>query len=83
MTVPRSAPDSPPLAGGGSARCLVVDDDPLVRRTLVRVLRGQGMAVLEAGSGAEALDLMAGQGPIPFVLSDIYMPGLSGMDLLR
>jgi putative two-component system response regulator len=83
MTVSVSAPESLPLAGGGSARCLVVDDDPLVRRTLVRVLRGQGMAVLEAGSGAEALDLLAAHGPIPFVLTDIYMPGLSGMDLLR
>jgi putative two-component system response regulator len=83
MTVSVSAPDSSLLAGGGSARCLVVDDDPLVRRTLVRILRGQGLAALEAGSGAEALDILAAQGPIPFVLSDVYMPGLTGLDLLR
>lgn len=67
----------------GTARCLVVDDDTMVRRTLGRVLASQGMAVLEAASADEALTLLATEGPVPLVLADIYMPGRSGIDLLR
>jgi len=78
MLVAGSAP--PPV---GSARCLVVDDDAMVRRTLGRVLASQGMAVLEAGSADEALTLLATEGAVPLVLTDIYMPGRSGLDLLR
>jgi putative nucleotidyltransferase with HDIG domain len=61
----------------------VVDDDALVRRTLGRVLASQGMSVLEAGSADEALTLLATEGAVPLVLADIYMPGRSGIELLR
>jgi len=82
MAVPLPTTESSPAPPSGSARCLVVDDDPLVRRTLARVLQAQGMAVLEAGSAQEALDLLADQGSVPLVLTDIYMPGMSGIELL-
>ncbi len=75
--------DQRPEAGSGSARCLVVDDDPLVRRTLARVLQGQGMAPIEAGSALEALERMERDGPFPLVVTDIYMPEMDGMALLR
>jgi response regulator RpfG family c-di-GMP phosphodiesterase len=65
-----------------SARCLVVDDDPMVRRTLSRVLQHHGMAVLEAQSGEEALALLA-PSAVPLVITDLYMPGMDGLTLLR
>ena len=56
-----------PGAGGGGARprpgpVLVVEDDEATRRTLRRLLEGEGFAVVEAEHGRAALDLLAGGG---------------------
>ena len=40
-------PDVAAQASRGTAHCLLVDDDPLVRRTLARVLQSQGMSTVE------------------------------------
>jgi putative two-component system response regulator len=69
--------------GTGSARCLVVDDDPLVRHTLARILQAQGMAPVEVESAREALDLLQRHGAVPLVIADIYMPEMDGIELLR
>jgi len=69
--------------GVGSARCLVVDDDPLVRRTLARVLKAQGMAPVEVESAERALELLEREGGAPLVITDIYMPEMNGIELLR
>lgn len=71
------------LPDGGTARCLVVDDDDLVRRALQRILAAQGLAVLEAASADEALGLLATEAPVPLVIADIRMPGRSGVELLQ
>jgi response regulator RpfG family c-di-GMP phosphodiesterase len=63
-------------------RCLVVDDEPVVRRAIVRMLEAQGFTCLEAGSGREALELMAEAGELPLIVSDLRMPELDGMGLL-
>ena len=63
-------------------RCLVVDDEPRLRRVLVRLLEGDGFSCREAGSGTEALALME-QDPVPLVLSDVRMPQMDGVTLLR
>src|SRR5258706_4496130 len=39
-------------------RCLVVDDEPRLRRVLIRLLEGEGFVCREAGSGVEALALL-------------------------
>ncbi len=62
-------------------RCLVVDDEAMLRRVLVRVLASAGYEVAEAGSGLEALDLL-GRRPFDLVMSDIHMPGMDGIQLL-
>lgn len=62
-----------------SPRILVVDDDPLARRTLEELLRRQGYQVSCAASGEEALDHLAGS-PCDMVLLDVRMPGISGYD---
>lgn len=54
---------------------LVVEDDFLVRLTLVDALADAGFAVLEAGDAQEALDLVCGRADIAAMLTDINLPG--------
>lgn len=61
---------------------LVVDDDHHVRSFFAKVLRGGGMEILEASSGWEAL-LMAQTSRPAFVVTDLQMPGLDGLELCR
>ncbi|OLC08155.1 MAG: hypothetical protein AUH41_08875 [Gemmatimonadetes bacterium 13_1_40CM_66_11] len=63
-------------------RCLVVDDEPRLRRVLVRLLEGEGFACAEAGSGVEALRELE-KGAVPLVISDLRMPEMDGVTLLR
>jgi response regulator RpfG family c-di-GMP phosphodiesterase len=63
-------------------RCLVVDDEPSLRRALVRVMQGEGFTVFEATSGSVALDVLD-QEPVGLVLSDVRMPEMTGPELLR
>ena len=62
--------------------CLVVDDEPQLRRVLVRLLEGDGFACREASSGVEALEVLE-QEPVPLVISDLRMPEMDGVTLLR
>jgi putative nucleotidyltransferase with HDIG domain len=63
-------------------RCLVVDDEPRLRRVLVRLLAGEGFVCAEAGSGVEALRELE-RTPVPLVISDLRMPEMDGVTLLR
>ena len=65
-----------------SARILVVDDDAVGRYTLRGLLEEEGLAVEEAADGAAALELL-GRGEYDLVISDLRMPRLDGMELLR
>ncbi len=61
---------------------LVVDDEPALREVLSQRLSGWGFAVSTAGDVAEAEAILANARP-DLVLSDVVLPGLSGLDLLR
>jgi DNA-binding NtrC family response regulator len=61
---------------------LVVDDDPGVRYTLREILESEGLAVEEAVDGATALAAYEAR-PVPLVVTDLRMPGIDGMELLR
>ena len=65
----------------GSVAVLVVDDEEPIRNALKRFLTGQQFVVHTAGSGAEALVALR-QHDIALMLSDIRMPGTSGIDLV-
>ena len=65
-----------------SASILVVDDERAIQDTLAWCLRTDDHEVRTAGSGEEALAIMADQS-FDLIISDIIMPGLSGVDLLR
>ena len=71
-------PAAPRAAGG---LVLVVEDDAAVRTMAVRALADAGYRVLEAESGARALELLAGGERPALVLSDVVMPGISGSAL--
>jgi DNA-binding NtrC family response regulator len=61
---------------------LIVDDDPSQRNLLESFLASQGLAVCSARSAEDALEQLASQRPA-LIISDVRMPGLSGLDLLR
>jgi response regulator RpfG family c-di-GMP phosphodiesterase len=67
----------------GTANCLVVDDEPSVRRSLVRMLQAQGFTCFEAGTGREGLGVLERLGEVPLVISDMRMPELDGIGFLE
>ena len=63
---------------------LLVDDERAVRRFASRVLQQDGHTVHEAADGAEALELIeSGAVPVELVVSDIIMPRLNGVELMK
>lgn len=71
------APEAPARPG----RVLVIDDDPLVAKTIRRVLRRHDVVVAEGG--AAALEALAGGDHWDVVLCDLMMPDVSGMDVFE
>jgi putative nucleotidyltransferase with HDIG domain len=64
----------------GLPRILVIDDDPIVRTTVVEMLARSGFTPLEATTHVEALGLLDDP-HVRLVVSDIVMPGLNGFEL--
>ena len=60
------------------ARVLVVDDEPAVGFAVRRVLRGHEVAVVTTAQ--EALDILATGKEFDVILSDVMMPGMSGIE---
>ena len=65
-----------------SATVLLVDDEPICRDPLARLLRMEGLDVTCAADGIEALRAMRALRP-GIVLLDLGLPRLSGLDVLR
>jgi len=61
-------------------KVLVVDDDPVVRKSFDRVLSNKGYAVITAESGEEALRKLDEE-RYDIVYSDVRMPGMSGLEV--
>lgn len=64
------------------ATVLLVDDDRALRKLLRAYLQEEAIAVVEAGSGEEALALVARTAP-DLVLLDVRLPGIDGFEVLR
>ena len=60
---------------------LLVDDDDDVRETSTDMLEELGYKVVQASSGAEALSLLDGHPNLDVMVTDIRMPGMSGLEL--
>jgi two-component system, OmpR family, KDP operon response regulator KdpE len=65
-----------------SAKILIVDDEPQIRRVLRTTLTSQGYTVAEARTGDEALDQIRVERP-DLILLDVNMPGISGLETCR
>ena len=66
-----------------SATILLVEDETPLRKLILQVLKSAGHRVLEAASGDEALVLSTRHlGPIDLLLTDVIMPGMSGLELV-
>ncbi|MBA3015502.1 MAG: response regulator [Desulfobulbaceae bacterium] len=66
----------------GHETILVVDDESSIRTLVTDILRPLGYTILEAGNGAEALELSDSfDGQIDILLTDVIMPGLNGREL--
>jgi two-component system, OmpR family, KDP operon response regulator KdpE len=65
-----------------SARIMVVDDDPQIRRVLRTALVAQGYEVVDARNGEESLEKLRG-GKLDLVILDVNMPGMSGLEACR
>jgi two-component system response regulator PilR (NtrC family) len=76
MTVTAATTDRPP------ARILVVDDERSMRELLAIVLRREGYEVLLAENGRAAIDTLERE-PVDLLISDIKMPDISGVEVLR
>jgi two-component system response regulator PilR (NtrC family) len=72
----------PQATGRRPPRILVVDDERSMRELLAIVLRREGYEVLLADNGRTAIDLLEKE-PVDLLISDIKMPDLSGVDVLR
>lgn len=57
---------------------MVVDDDPIIRHILRTLLEMEGLRVVEAGDGEEALEMIAVERPDVLVL-DVMMPNMDGI----
>lgn len=66
---------------GGHERVLVVEDQDSVRTLVSGILEKRGFKVVQAGNAREARRVLAADPAIDLVLSDIVMPGESGLEL--
>jgi CheY-like chemotaxis protein len=64
-------------------RILVVDDEPMVRALIARVLTDEGYEVIAVADGWAALDAARGpKGQFDLIVTNNYMPGLTGPELI-
>lgn len=68
--------------GNEAAHVLVVDDEGAIRYSVSKTLQRVGYRVSEAASGEEAIDLVNAN-EFDVILTDIRMPGIDGVELLR
>jgi CheY-like chemotaxis protein len=76
MRIPGSKPSRP-------FTVLIVDDEEPIRRLVDRVLQGAGYVTRLAASGAEALAVAEGPGPIDLLVTDMMMPEMNGDEVAR
>ena len=65
------------------ARILAVDDSASMRQMVTFTLKGAGHEVFEASDGVEALKFASGQTDLDLVISDINMPNMDGIALIK
>jgi PAS domain S-box-containing protein len=81
VDAPEPEPQAPAPASGEET-VLLVEDEAIVRRLVAEILESNGYAVLQAGDGPSALELLRRHtGGVDLLLTDVVMPGMSGPDV--
>ena len=78
-TAPYAAPSAIQFAR--KTNVLIVEDEPGIRALMRKILQREGFDVFEAGDGTEALDIVKEKGPFDLLITDVVMPGMSGLEL--
>jgi CheY-like chemotaxis protein len=65
------------------ARILVIDDEAGIRTMVVKFLATGGHEILEAADGAAAMKLLEASAHVDLVITDLYMPGMDGIEFTR
>ena len=81
-TPPPEAPSAQP-APRGSETVMLVEDEEMVRTLVKQVLTWHGYRVLEAPTGEEAIKLVERHEHFDLILTDVIMPGMSAIDLVK
>ncbi len=63
-------------------RILVVDDEPMVRALIARALTDEGYQVVAVANGRAALEVARADGGFDLIVTNNYMPGLNGAELI-
>ena len=69
--------------GAMVVRVAIADDDPEALELLGEILRGPAVEICAAASGAELVVLLAEQGPFDLIVTDIDMPWMEGLAVIR
>jgi len=67
-------------------KLMIVDDSSTMRKIIMRVLRQADIAcdsIVEAGNGVEALEALTSNPDVELILSDVNMPEMNGIDLVK
>jgi len=64
-------------------RALIVDDSRFIRQYLRQLLEGMGLSCEEAVDGDQALEMLRGASLFDFMLLDVNMPKMSGLECVR
>ena len=80
---PTREPTDKSRRGVGALTILAVDDDPLVLMSAAVMIEELGHTVIEAASGAQALDILRDGARVDMVITDQSMPGMTGVQLAQ
>lgn len=64
-------------------KVLVVEDDPFIQDMLASILESAGYLIVKVANGQEALDMLVGDAGIQLIVSDVNMPVMDGLQLIK
>lgn len=83
LPVSQGSAEASPEGTAASSRLLLVDDDADVQVVVFEALRYLGYSVMTAGDGTAALEILRREPEIALLLTDVVMPGMSGVELAQ